>query len=352
MPKPSQPKPDAVLIQAAAKGDLKTVQERIAAGAAVNAAARKNAPALFSAVDSGNVEVVQALITAGADVNCIALPGGMGLVTSPLCRAIERNHQEIARCLVQAGADITLEIRADQNAAGTAADHACKFYTKYTKYVTEEEPWFGKVKPGDNAALAKKNCDHWMQFVREAVGRGIKVHGYCLWDAVNRDFNELALLLLSAGVNPDTAPHGTTVLTRAVEHGNEEMIFTLLKAGAKANPPGGPAALLAAARHGRLSVIPALLAAGADINVTGDIQIYEYYENPNPIAEASTALIIATRLGNVPLAKLLVEHGADVNVADKPGLTALEWAGRLKNKDLVEILQKTGATKPDSGKEK
>jgi serine/threonine-protein phosphatase 6 regulatory ankyrin repeat subunit B len=340
MPKPGKPKPDEALIQAAAKGDLKTVQERIAAGADVNAAARKNAPAIFSAVDSGKVEVVQALIAAGADVNCIALPGGMGLVTSPLCRAIEYNQQEIAQCLIKAGADIALEIRADQNAAGTAADHACK---SYTKYVTEEEAWLGKVKPGDNAALAKKNCDHWMQFIREAVSRGIKVHGYSLWDAVNRDFNELALLLLSAGVNPDTGPHGTTVLTRAVEHGNDEMIFALLKAGARANPPSGPASLLAAAKHGRISVVPALLDAGADINVTGDIQIYEYGENPNPMAEAGTALIIATRLGNAPLVKLLAERGADLNLGDKQGLTALSWATRLENKDIAEILRKSGA---------
>jgi ankyrin repeat protein len=336
MPKPSQPKPDAALIQAAGQGGLKTVQERIAAGAAVNATAKNNAPALFSAVDSGKVEVVQALIDAGADVNCIALPGGMGLVTSPLCRAIERNHQEIARCLIQAGADIALEIRKDQNAAGTAADQACRFYTKY---VTEEEPWLGRVKPGDNAVLAKKNCDHWMQFIREAVGRGIKVHPYSLWDTTNRDFNELALLLLSAGINPDTGPHGTTVLTRAVEHGNDEMIHALLKAGAKANPPSGPAALLAAAKHGRVSVIPALLDAGADINITGNIQIHEHDENPNPVAEDSTALIIAIRLGNVPLVKLLLVRGADVTVVDKLGLDARKWAARLENKELVALLQ-------------
>ena len=323
------------MIKAASRGDLKTVQERIAAGADVNAAAKKNAPALFYAVESGNLEVVQALIAAGADVNCIALPNGIGLMSSPLCLAIEEHHPEIVRCLIEAGADLSLEIRADQNAVGAAAEAACKFYTKY---VTEEEPWLGKAKPGDSAALAKTKCEHWMQLIREGVSRGIKVHPYSLWDAVNRSFNELALLLLSAGANPDTAPHGTTVLTRAIEHGNGEMVVALLNAGARTNPPSGPVPLLAAAKHGQLSQVTALLDAGADINATGNIQINEDAENH--MAEASTALIIAARLGNVPLVKLLMKHGANVNVRDKQELKALQWAVRLEHKEIMEILQK------------
>ena len=335
MPKPSKPKPDTALIEAASNGDLKTVQERIAAGAEVNAAAKENAPALFSAVDSGNVEVVQALIAAGAEVNCIALLGGFGLMTSPLCLAIEEDYPEIVRCLIEAGADISLETRADENAVGTAAESACKFYTKY---VTEEEPWLGKAKPGDSAALAKKKCEHWMRFIREGVSRGIKVHPYSLWNAINRSFNELAFLLLSTGASPDTAPHGTTVLTRAIEHGNGEMVVALLKAGARTNPPSGPVPLLAAAKHGQPSQVTALLDAGADINATGNIQINEDAENH--MAEASTALIIAVRLGNVPLVKLLMEHGPNVNVSDKQELNALQWAARLEHKEIMEILQK------------
>lgn len=356
---------DAALLSAAADGDLTTVKARIAAGADVNAAGKGQIPALFQAVRSGKMKIVQALLDAGANLNLVAYPtSGSSVKSSPLCYAIEKKDQDIVEALLDAGADIGLATWSDHNAAASAAEQSCKAYYQLN---ASEEDWYGKKRTKADLAKAKADCEHWLHFVREAIRKGVKVRDYSLWEAVNHRHNELALLLISAGVNPSVAPHITSVLNRSIEHGNDPLTLALLKAGASVKRDGEASPLLVAAEKGRLSVVPALLEAGADINAVGNMQIGEFGPEeveeetvaggaavvrtthiPNPpVAEASTALIIATRLGNTAMVKLLVERGADLNLGDKHGVTALGWAMKLGKSEIAELLKKAGAAEPE-----
>lgn len=56
-----------------------------------------------------------------------------------------------------------------------------------------------------------------------------------------------------------------------------------------------------------------------------------------------TALMWAVRRRCVPVAKLLIEHGANVNARSRNGFTAYVWARLVKNKELQDLLQKSGA---------
>ncbi len=351
--KPSSTKPDDLLLKAAEEGDLKTVKERIAAGANLNAAAKRKPPAIFYAIRSGKLPVLHALIEAGANLNSIAEPPGSSIPSTPLCHAIESKNREMAEALLKAGADLTLDAKPGINPASNAAEQASRAY--FTLNATEEQ-WMSS-KPRTKAVLnqAKADRDYWMSLIRDSIARAVKVRDYWLWNAAKYYDQELALLLISAGVNPNAAPHGGTALAAAIELGLEEMALALIKAGADVNLKAKNPPLLVAAANGRVSIIPALLDAGADINVVDDIQIDEPEDPPKPkdpyrflpTAEGVTALIVATRMGNEAAVKLLVERGADVNIGDKHGITALAWATRKNAAAIMEIVSKTGAAKPE-----
>lgn len=311
------------LLKAANKGDVAEVRRLIASGVDVNACG-KNEPVLFAGITSGNHEVIKALLEAGANVNKIGYPNGSSVKHTPLSHAINRGNWypgswEIAQPLIAAGADVALNHWGDENAVGEAAH------------------------------LAKKD-ERWMQFIRDAIGRGIKVRDYWLWDAINNQHDELAFLLISAGVNPDAAPHRSSALVRAIEHEREDLALALIKAGANPNLKAELAPLLVAVQKDSPVVVSALLGAGANINTTDDVVVGTARKGLSTkleIAEASTALIVATRLGKQPMVELLLARGADMNIGDRQGVTALAWAQRLGHADIAASLRKAGAGEPE-----
>ncbi len=329
------------------KGNLKEVQRRIAAGANLNAVGKGEPPVLFAAIVSGKIEVIEALLAAGADVNKIVYPNGASVKSTPLCFAIERDQWEIAQALLQAGADVALNPWGDENAAGAAAEKASRAY--YTLN-TPEDDWLGERRTKAVMEKAKAACERWMQFVRNAIAQGVKVRDYWLWNAVSARHDELAFLLISAGVNPDAAPHGSSALVRAIEHGRNDVALALIKAGADLNLKAKTAPLLAAVQKDSFAVVSALLEAGADINLTDTVVIGTTRKGLSAkmeIAEASTVLIVAVRLKKQHLVELLLKHGADLGLGDKHGVTALAWAQRLGHTDISAILRQAGASEPE-----
>jgi ankyrin repeat protein len=357
-----KPTGDNLLLKAVEKGDLKTVRECIAAGADINAAAKGEAPPLFVAVSRGHLKVVEELISAGAEVNRIAYPRGASVKASPLSLAIDGGHWKIMQTLLKAGAQIGLEHYPGENAAGEATDKAINAWYRANG---SEEDSLGKARTKREKEKFDAECKRWMQFVRDAIADGVKVRDYWLWSAARHGFAELAAVLIASGTNVNAAPHGSSALESAIEGGHLEIVTALAKAGADLKPAGefaSPALLVAAAKD-RNDIVSVLFDAGAEINAVGDATLGEFsLEDPEveeskdakgnvtsltsrfvmpPVAEASSAVVVAVRRGNAGLVRLLAERGVDLSLGDKHGVTALTWGTKT---NLGSCLRRNGPT--------
>lgn len=351
------PRSDSKLLQACLDGDLAKVRERIAAGANINAGRKDKRPPLETAARCGHLEVVRELISAGADVNQIAKVNFEVFPGSALTGAIKQKHLDVAQELVRAGASVSLETHPGCNAASEAAFRAIEFRWR------SSQP--DKVLLGGNATpvLRERQAqtfEGWFEFLKQSVNAGAKVYDYCLWEACKLGCTQVALYLISSGVNVNVMPHGTSALQKAIEGGFEEIALALIAAHADPNLTGhfGSPPLLSAVEKEKISIVKTLLDSGANVNTKGLVQLgkQEGHEdftknldmsNLPPlisllkhadIAEDCTPLIVAVRKGHLEIVELLVEHGADVNLADRVGMTPLSWAEGLKRDDIAAIL--------------
>ena len=91
---------DVGLLQAAAKGDVKTVTAQLAKGASVNTTDGTGDTALLKAATTGAVEVVQLLLDKGADINAVNRNGQTALIC-----AARNNRPKVIELLLARKAD-------------------------------------------------------------------------------------------------------------------------------------------------------------------------------------------------------------------------------------------------------
>eukprot|EP00439_Symbiodinium_sp_Y106_P053280 s1119_g7.t1 len=130
--------------------------------------------------------------------------------------------------------------------------------------------------------------------------------------ACHRGHLEVARLLLEAGAAKDCWDHrGTTALMRACDGGNLKVALLLLEAGAAKDcwDDRAVTALMRACDGGNLKVALLLLEAGAAKDCWDD--------------RAVTALMRACDGGHLKVARLLLEAGAAKDCRDDRGMTAL-----------------------------
>jgi uncharacterized protein len=143
--------------------------------------------------------------------------------------------------------------------------------------------------------------------------------------------------VLAAITSPDidvnvADPDGGTALLWATYNVDHEMVYALLKAGAKANviTHFGASPISEAAKVGDVDLARALLNAGADPN--------------SPNQDGQTALMLAASVGAPKVADLLITRGANVNAVEAfRGQTALMWASAGNHAEVVEVLVAHGA---------
>ena len=228
------------LMRASTHGQLKAVQELLAAGANVNAAnvdggtalfyASSNVPALHLAGD--RLLLVQALLAAGASVNAATRDGWTALIM-----ASSNGHFPVVERLIAAGANV--------NAANVDGYTALMSASKHGHLHVVER----LIAAGANVNAA--NVDGWTALMSASKNGHLHV--------VER--------LIAAGANVKAATvDGWTALMSASKNGHLHVVERLIAAGAnvKAATVDGETALTGAERRGNLSVVHALLAAGAD----------------------------------------------------------------------------------------
>ena len=154
---------------------------------------------------------------------------------------------------------------------------------------------------------------------------------------------EIAYLLIKKGANLNLKDDESqeTALMKAIfceeENSYEciELVKLLIEKGANLNliSNRGNTALMSAIKRGKEEIAKLLIQNGANLNKQNN--------------EGDTALIISIRFMRIDttleITSLLIEKGANVNLQNKKGETALMQAVRLRNSKLIELLINNGA---------
>lgn len=277
--KQSAARSDSKLLQACLDGNLALVRERISAGASVNAGRKDKHPPLEIAARRGHLMIVKELIVHGADVNQIHKVNREAFPTSPLIGAIERYQFPVAEELVRAGASTALETHPACNAASEAAFKAIEYWwlsndaKASSKELATLTASFKQMAHLTNGDRPPQTFEDWFGFVKKSVESGAKINDYCLWEACKLGCLPIVRYLISIGANVNFAPpsrstlmpHSTSALQMAIGNEFDEIALLLISAGADPDLKGGTreSPLKLAVAKERHSVIRALLAAGA-----------------------------------------------------------------------------------------
>lgn len=133
------------------------------------------------------------------------------------------------------------------------------------------------------------------------------------------------VLLKHVDLRPDArANNGDTALMIASFMGNMRAVGQLIDAGAEINQPGWTSLHYAAA-NGNTKVIGLLLEHSAYIDA----------QSPNK----TTPLMMAVRSGKISAVQILLDEGADIHVKNSLGLTAMDFAIQLEQKEIAECLR-------------
>lgn len=200
----------------------------------------------------------------------------------------------------------------------------------------------------------------WVSPLMKGTGNETLLH----W-AVAAGRKEVVELLLSknADVNAQNA-HTPSPLHLAAANGNRPLIELLLKHGADVNrgAPAGPTPLQEAAIHNHTDVVGILLKSGATQNLfshaaSGHVaevrQLLE--QDPSravrPDGWDRTPLDYAAGAGRIEVAQLLLSYGVkESRPADAyPRDTAVHWAARNRQIEMVELLLSKGTTPNAAG---
>ena len=167
-----------------------------------------------------------------------------------------------------------------------------------------------------------------------------------LLKAAENGTNKAVQFLLEMGVNIDSVDsNGRTALMLASKAGHEEIVETLLSAGANSScqdheqtAVGTDTVSLPQTDIDQESKI--LMAAKKDQTAVGN----HYNANPNKEdSNGLTALCHASQGGHSKVVQILLKEGADPNIQKKVGVTALMIASQYGHTEVVQILLKGGA---------
>jgi ankyrin repeat protein len=152
-----------------------------------------------------------------------------------------------------------------------------------------------------------------------------------LWAAHANDL-DTAELLLRSGADPNVANEfRMTPLSQACTNGSDAFVRLLLKSGANPNTPiaTGETPLMTCAKSGSVDAVKRLVEFGAAI------------EAREP-AQNQTALMWAAAEHHPEVVKALIEAHADLKAHSKAGFTAIHFAAREGDQQMVELLLAAG----------
>ena len=194
--------------------------------------------------------------------------------------------------------------------------------------------------PMPQMSLSMRKGLLWTLLTVVVVGAGVAYYLYYSYylpselriAATNGDLRRVdELLKAKVNVNQQLGLPSNSVLNRAVEGGNSEVVEAVLKAGADPNAVGetGMTALMMAAFFGKPAIIEILLRHGAKKDL-----VEERHKN--------TALLIAVRKSHADVVKVLLKAGSDPNQGGEWGDAPLCRARSIGQSDITAALVEAG----------
>ena len=157
---------------------------------------------------------------------------------------------------------------------------------------------------------------------------------------------DLVRLLLEKGLDPHRASEsGDTSLTNAYRLTDRGTPRVLIASGADVNAASTTAGHVKNGPIDSFGVTPLMLAAGFDdpAGITALIRAGAKLDSTDHRHMTALMMAVATDRANPSNVRRLIEAGADLNVKDRYGETALDWARKYRNPEVIAILEKAGA---------
>ena len=299
--------PDSVYTAARA-GQLEKVQAKL--GKTKNQTILNNT--LGAAVVGNRPEIIKFLVQRGAD------PNHLSSFNSPLLNnAIMYGFAESALALIDAGANV--EMRGFRRIAYNLT-------IEYNWTPLMCAAWTG------NEKIVQSLLDHGADPTEKGWSTGPDDIETSADVAAYAGHLNILKLLLKKGV-----PISPATIFKTVRGGHLDTLKYLLKKDKDINliGPYHKTLLMEASWWGYPEIVKYLLRKGADVKQVGD--------------DGQTALIaVVSNTGlrqktQYEIAQLLIRKGINVNARGKNNLTALQLAERYNHKDLIQLLEKSGA---------
>jgi ankyrin repeat protein len=295
--------------------DLAKLKVLIGSGSDVNFKDRHGATPLMYSAAVGSLDAMKMLLAAGADAK---VKNAFDATALMWCAA---NFDKV-RLLVDAGADVNARSKQDMTPLLIAASNAGSI--DIVRFLIAK-------------GAAIKGTEHGMTPLMASAGA-----------------NDLDMvrLFIEKGVDVNAATKGgSTALQFAASAGNVAMVKLLLAKGADVNAAttdGGKVrkgpialnhqtALILAVPYGTPELLRTLIDAGAQVNAK-DIR------DMTPLM-----LAVSSETQNPDVVRLLLAKGSDVKAKSNAGETALDWAKKFGNPEVIGLLQKAGAEGAQSG---
>ncbi len=285
--------------------DAAAVAKLLQSGADVNTKDDRGDTPLMYAAAVGSEAMMRRLIDAGADVNARNSFQGSALLWCS-------NSLPRVRLLVEHGADVNARSKQGHTPIELAANHADSI--EILKYLVSKGASL-KIPPDQKGGTP----------LAAAAGAN--------------DTTAVKFLLENGGSDVLAGPAGPMALMNAAMWGNVDLVRLLLSKGVPVNalaPPdaqgqvkngpialGGFSALTLSVVQGNSETVKVLLDAGANVNL-------QEVRGMTPLMAA-----VATDHPNREIIRTLLDHHADTKLKSKAGETALDWALKFQQQDII-----------------
>jgi ankyrin repeat protein len=279
---------------------------------------------LAKAAMSGDVSTMRSLLAAKPDVNQVTPYGDTPLHLTLRRNSLERRqgHVAVVDLLVSRGADVNIRNRRGVTPLMEAADTGD---TEAVAYLVRHSASINQSDDEGRTPLSLAAYRHYSDIVDFLLDNGADKEAR---DKSGRTplMNAIAAVLLS--------PKGSA--GRATEEKEKlSTVRSFLAHGAEANAVDkeGWSPLALAAQNDASEIVSALVDKGADVNVQVSRMGNE------------TPLMIAIRRDDPATVKAILKAKPNLSLVDSQSRTALGYAKWYKSTEMIEMLQKAGATR-------